>query len=236
MTAAPIFDSDNEKIVTGALRPKDAATLILVKRDDGTPRVLMGRRHEGMAFMAGKYVFPGGRVDPGDQRLMVQSELRADVLAKLTNGATASRAKGLALAAIRETFEETGVIFGERSEKLPRTKTGSWKQFFSHGLMPRLDKLEFIARAITPPNRTRRFDARFFMADAAHIGHALGRAESDELLEACWLTFEEARAQDLPTITRRMIDEVEARVAKPGETRPVPFFRFRNNRPSLDYL
>ncbi len=233
---APIFDPDNEKIVAGALRPKDAATLILVKRDDGTPRVLMGRRHEGMAFMAGKYVFPGGRVDPGDQRLLVETELRQDVLAKLTKGATPSRAKGLALAAIRETFEETGIILGERSEKLPRTKTGAWKRFFAHGLMPRLDRLEYIARAITPPNRTRRFDARFFMADAAHIGHALERAESDELLEACWLTFEEARAQDLPTITRRMIEEVEARLAKPGEPRPVPFFRFRNNRPSLDYL
>jgi 8-oxo-dGTP pyrophosphatase MutT (NUDIX family) len=233
---APIFDPDNEKIVAGALRPKDAATLILVKRDDGTPRVLMGRRHEGMAFMAGKYVFPGGRVDPGDQRLLVETELRQDVLAKLTKGATPSRAKGLALAAIRETFEETGIILGERSEKLPRTKTDAWKRFFSHGLMPRLDRLEYIARAITPPNRTRRFDARFFMADAAHIGHALDRAESDELLEACWLTFEEARAQDLPTITRRMIEEVEARLAKPGEPRPVPFFRFRNNRPSLDYL
>jgi 8-oxo-dGTP pyrophosphatase MutT (NUDIX family) len=233
---APIFDPDNEKIVAGALRPKDAATLILVKRDDGKPRVLMGRRHEGMAFMAGKYVFPGGRVDPGDQRLLVETELRQDVLAKLTKGATPSRAKGLALAAIRETFEETGIILGERSEKLPRTKTDAWKRFFSHGLMPRLDRLEYIARAITPPNRTRRFDARFFMADAAHIGHALDRAESDELLEACWLTFEEARAQDLPTITRRMIEEVEARVAKPGEPRRVPFFRFRNNRPSLDYL
>jgi 8-oxo-dGTP pyrophosphatase MutT (NUDIX family) len=233
---APIFDPDNEKIVAGALRPKDAATLILVKRDDGTPRVLMGRRHEGMAFMAGKYVFPGGRVDPGDQRLLVETELRHDVLAKLTKGATPSRAKGLAHAAIRETFEETGIILGERSEKLPRTKTDAWKRFFSHGLMPRLDRLEYIARAITPPNRTRRFDARFFMADAAHIGHALERAESDELLEACWLTFEEARAQDLPTITRRMIEEVEARVTKPGEPRPVPFFRFRNNRPSLDYL
>lgn len=234
--STPIFDPDDEKIVAGALRPKDAATLILVKREGGSARVLMGRRHQGMAFMAGKFVFPGGRVDPGDQRVMVGSELRPDVLAKLTGDTTPSRAKGLALAAIRETFEETGIILGERAENIPRTKTQAWKRFFAHGLMPRLDRLEFIARAITPPNRTRRFDARFFMADAAHIGHALEAAESDELLEPCWLTFEEARAQDLPTITRRMIDEVEARVTKPGEARGVPFFRFRNNRPSLDYL
>lgn len=233
---APIFDPDDEKIVTGALRPKDAATLILVRHDSSAPRVLMGRRHQNMAFMAGKFVFPGGRVDPGDQRVMVQSDLRADVLERLTKGASPARARGLALAAIRETFEETGIILGERSEKLPRTKTGAWQRFFAHGLMPRLDRLEFIARAITPPNRTRRFDARFFMADAAAIGHELNAAESDELLEACWLTFDEARGQDLPTITRRMIDEVEARVTRPGQARPVPFFRFRNNKPSLDYL
>jgi len=232
----PIFDPDNEKIVAGALRPKDAATLILVKREGGQPRVLMGKRHHGMAFMAGKFVFPGGRVDPGDQRVMVASDLRPDVLAKLTTGISAARAKGLALAAVRETFEETGIVLGERADRIPRTKTGAWKRYFAHGLMPRLDRLEFIARAITPPNRTRRFDARFFMADAADIGHALDSAESDELLEACWLTFEEARAQDLPSITRRMIDEVEARAANPGEARPVPFFRFRNNRPTLDYL
>jgi 8-oxo-dGTP pyrophosphatase MutT (NUDIX family) len=234
--SAPIFDSDNEKIVAGALRPKDAATLILVKRDGGTPRVLMGRRHEGMAFMAGKYVFPGGRIDPGDQRVLVASDLRPEVLAKLSHGISPTRAKGLALAAIRETFEETGVILGERAAKIPRTRTEAWKRFFAHGLVPRLDTLDYIARAITPPNRTRRFDARFFMVDAAHIGRALDHVESDELLEACWLTFAQARAQDLPTITRRMIDEVEARVANPGGARAVPFFRFRNNRPSLDYL
>ncbi|HVZ70578.1 MAG TPA: NUDIX hydrolase [Rhizomicrobium sp.] len=233
---APVFDPDDEKIVAGALRPKDAATLILVKREADAPRVLMGRRHHGMAFMAGKYVFPGGRVDPGDQRVLVSSDLRPDVLAKLTTGISPARAKGLALAAVRETFEETGIVLGERAERIPRTKTQAWKRFFAHGLMPRLDRFEFIARAITPPNRTRRFDARFFMADASEIGHTLDSAETDELLEACWLTFDEARAQDLPSITRRMIDEVEERVRKPDEMRPVPFFRFRNNKPSLDYL
>ncbi len=131
--STPIFDPDDEKIVAGALRPKDAATLVLVQRES-EPRVLMGRRHQGMAFMAGKYVFPGGRVDPGDQRVMVGSELRPDVLAKLTGDTTPSRARGLALAAIRETFEETGIIARRTFEKIPRTRNGAWKRFFAHGL------------------------------------------------------------------------------------------------------
>jgi len=70
-----IFDSDNEKIVAQPLRPKDAATLVLVKRDGDVPRVLMGLRPGSMAFMANKYVFPGGRLDPGDLRIKSASEL-----------------------------------------------------------------------------------------------------------------------------------------------------------------
>jgi 8-oxo-dGTP pyrophosphatase MutT (NUDIX family) len=226
------FDPD-DKIVHGALRPKDAATLILVKHD-GEPCVLMGQRHSGMAFMAGKFVFPGGRVDPCDQRVAAANDLRPEVLEKLTFGITPTRAHGLALAAIRETFEETGVLVGVRSDHCPHTRSSAWARFFAHGVVPKLDTLDFVARAITPPNRSRRFDARFFMADASSIAHVLEDAENDELLKPCWLTLAEARALDLPSITRRVLAEVETRLASgPG---PVPFFRFNRGKASLTYL
>ncbi len=237
MSANSVFDSDSEMIVRSKLRPKDAATLILVRRDKDALRVLMGKRHAGMAFMAGKYVFPGGKVDPGDQRLSVGNELRPNVLEKLTIGTSPSRARGLALAAIRETFEETGVLLGDRGGVIPRTRTEPWKQFFRHGVVPRLDQLNFIGRAITPPNRTRRFDARFFMADASAIGHMLDQGESDELLEPCWVTLEEARAQDLAGITRRMLEEIEHRVGDgPDSDRPVPFFRMLHGKYGSTFL
>jgi 8-oxo-dGTP pyrophosphatase MutT (NUDIX family) len=228
-----IFDSDNEKITERPLRPKDAATLVLVKRDGDEPRVLMGQRHGNMAFMANKYVFPGGRIDPGDLRIRVASEL-APLVATRTGVAT-PRARGLALAAIRETFEETGILFGERADVVPRSRAPAWAKFFAHKIMPRLDTLEIVARAITPPNRTRRFDARFFMADASGIGHALDAAENEELLTPAWLTFTEARALDLPSITRTVLNEVEARLA--GDTaRPVPFYRFTRGKPALVHI
>src|ERR1700742_1731526 len=104
------FDPDNEAIVKTRLRPKDAATLILVRRDKDGPRILMGQRHGNMAFMANKYVFPGGRVDPVDQRIAVGGNLRPHVEARLTKDINAARARALALAAIRETFEEAGVL------------------------------------------------------------------------------------------------------------------------------
>jgi 8-oxo-dGTP pyrophosphatase MutT (NUDIX family) len=230
-----VFDSEGEKVVAEVLRPKDAATLVLVKRDGDAARVLMGQRHGNMAFMANKYVFPGGRIDPGDMRIPVASELRPEVSARAAHGVTTARARGLALAAIRETFEETGILVGEKADKLPRTRAPAWKKFFAHKIMPRLDGLDMIARAITPPNRTRRFDARFFMADASQIAHQIEGAETEELLTPAWLTIAEARALDLPSITRTVLDEVEARLN--GDiTRPVPFYRFTRGKPVLLHL
>jgi len=230
-----MFDAD-EKIVPGKLRPKDAATLVLIRRDRDEPRVLMGCRHSGMAFMANKYVFPGGRIDPGDQRIPVVHDLRPEVMAKVSRGITETRARGLALAAIRETFEETGVLVGERGPA-PRTRSRAWSRFFAHGIVPRLDGLDLIARAITPPNRPRRFDARFFMVDASAIAHALDAAENEELLTPSWLTLAEARALDMPGITRRVLDEAEARlVDAPGTVRPAPFFRFSRGKTVQTWL
>ena len=231
-----MFDKD-EVIVPKRLRPKDAATLILVRRDAREPKILMGQRHGDMAFMANKYVFPGGRMDPGDARIAAGGDLHPEVLKKLTPDVTPARARGLALAAIRETFEETGVLVGAPAREIPRTRSPGWARFFAHGIVPQLQRLEVIGRAITPPNRTRRFDARFFMAEADCIAHELEAIDNEELLTPCWVTFAEARALDLPSITRRMIDEVEARSADgPDPARPAPFFRFHRGKAAVEYL
>jgi 8-oxo-dGTP pyrophosphatase MutT (NUDIX family) len=241
-----MFDKD-ETIVHKRLRPKDAATLILVRRDAGAPRILMGQRHGAMAFQPNKYVFPGGRMDACDTRITAGGNLRPDVLAKLTGHTTlghtraghttAARARGLALAAIRETFEETGILVGTRDAAIPRTRSPAWKSFFAHGVVPELQRLHMIGRAITPPNRPRRFDARFFMAEADCIAHELETLDNDELLKPCWVSFRQARALDLPSITRRMIDEVEAHAEHGHDpARPVPFFRFLNGRALARYL
>ncbi|HEY1838562.1 MAG TPA: hypothetical protein VGG36_12955 [Rhizomicrobium sp.] len=237
MATLPAPLDKDEDVVPGRLRPKDAATLVLVRRNADGPRVLMGQRHGSMAFMANKYVFPGGRVDPGDQRIALGGDLKPHVRQKLVKHASEDRARGLALAAIRETFEETGLLLGERAAKFPRTRNAAWRRFFAHGIAPRLDALEFIARAITPPNRTRRFDARFFMADASAIAHTLDVQDNDELLTPRWPTLAEARALDLPSITRTVLDEVEARLHEgDNPSRPVPFFRFARGRSLVEYI
>src|SRR3982750_4434058 len=91
------------------VRPKDAATLILVDRSGPVPKVLLGKRHERHKFMPGKFVFPGGRVDPADKLMPVAKPLdphaEANLMKHLQRASTA-KARAFALAAIRETFEE----------------------------------------------------------------------------------------------------------------------------------
>src|SRR6202035_5410908 len=99
-----------------------AATLILIDRTQGEPRVLMGKRHAGHAFMPGKFVFPGGRIEPSDRRMRVAGALPALVEQKLllrVARPSSGQARALALAAIRETFEETGLLVGTKEFGAP---------------------------------------------------------------------------------------------------------------------
>lgn len=83
--------------------------------------------------------------------------------------------------------------------------------------------MDYVARAITPPGRVRRFDARFFTADAALLETLDRPAGSGELEEIAWFTADEARGLDLPSITRFVVEEVTQRLQDPR--RPVPFVR-----------
>ncbi|NND68605.1 MAG: NUDIX domain-containing protein [Halioglobus sp.] len=217
-----------------AVRPRDAATLIIVRRGQGEPRVLMGQRSASHKFMPNKFVFPGGRVDVGDGRIQPPHDLHPAVLDRLAQGCSATRARALALAAIRETFEETGLIIGEPETPTLKTRSPHWHAFLKHDINPRLDVLDYIARAITPPYRNRRFDARFFMVDAEHIqGEVHERpVGSGELLDLHWVELSRAgEMEQLPHITRMVLHELKRRLsAGEGPERPGPFVHTRHGK------
>jgi len=218
---------DAPRVEGARLRPRDAATLILVRRDPPEPRVLMGRRAEGHVFMASKWVFPGGRIDRADFRAPCASELRPEVAAVVGRAAPPARARALALAAVRETFEETGLLLAK--EAPPRPAAGPWRDFLARGALPDLEALDYVARAITPPGRSRRFDARFFMADAARLMHLDPEPGAEmELDEIAWISLEETRGLDLPQITRFVLGELTDRLRDPG--RPPPVVRMVRGR------
>ena len=229
-------------------RPRDAATLLILDRAAGGPvRVLMGRRHMRHRFMPGAWVFPGGRVDAADSRIRAADDYHPAELAKLMvdmrGPKTEARARAIAIAAIRETFEEAGVFVATSNSGAPVPPPAggeidphdAFASFAARGLAPALARMRFVARAITPPGRPRRFDTRFLAIPADAVAGQLesGVGPSGELEDVAWVSFDEARARpELPPITRAVLDELENRLAgdpKLAAEGPVPFYRWRND-------
>ncbi len=211
---------------TPAVRPKEAATLI-IHRDDSTGiEVLMGERHRKHRFMPRSWVFPGGRIDPTDARVRTGSGLRAHVAAQLHRKLTRARAQATAIAAVRETFEETGLVVGAPDPTPGRRVPEAWQGFFGSGMAPALDNLEYIARAVTPPIRPVRFNARFFMIDTRHVTGDL--AGSGELVDLKWFPIGRARELEMPMITRKVLFHIENLITNPqppDPDRPIPYFK-----------
>lgn len=242
MSEDPLLEANYDPRQDGALRdgqklvrPRHAATLIIVRRDAKSPRVLMGRRNKGHAFMPGKWVFPGGRVDRTDFTAPAASDLSPETQRRLettARHASPRLPRALAMAAVRETFEEVGLLLAKKAP--PRTGAGPWREFLETGALADLAPLELVARAITPPYRPRRFDARFFMAEADALLSLERQPDCGELDEIEWVDLDEAQALDLPNITRFVVREVGSCLK--GSGRPVPFMRFRGGRRTLDHL
>mgnify|MGYP000853312087 CR=1 FL=1 len=212
---------------------RDAATLIIVRQRQGEPTVLMGERSSGHVFFPHHYVFPGGRVDRADGYVKPATELRQDVLERLTQACTERRAQALAMAAVRETFEEAGLIIGKPHPSPQRAPKG-WEDFFATGNTPCLENLSFIYRAVTPPGRPRRFNARFFVVDADHVQGDMDRDDQGdgELLKLKWFTFADAYELKIRPITAHALKEIEARIASGNlhdPKRPVPWVKTVGN-------
>jgi 8-oxo-dGTP pyrophosphatase MutT (NUDIX family) len=216
--------------------PRDAATLMLIDRSGATPKVLLGRRHHGHKFMPGKFVFPGGRIEALDATMSAVSDIHPAMQAKLLErvvNKNAEFARALALTAVRETAEETGILLGVQGNEPPATPGEIWTEFAKARVHPDLGNIHFIARAITPPRRPRRFDTRFFTADASAIAHTItGVVGPDsELVELTWVPIERATHLDMPTITGIVLEELLARVeAGMGHDLPVPFYFMQNQQ------
>ncbi|MQW86077.1 NUDIX hydrolase [Sinorhizobium saheli] len=210
------------------IRPRDAASIMLLDRSRDGIRVLMGKRHGAHAFMPDLYVFPGGRRDPGDHRLRFAGDLHPTVLRSLKAGEGRpipdGRARALALAAVRELYEEAGVSLGralsDQSASLP--------------FLPDLSNLRYMARAITPPGHPRRFDTRFFaaFADEADIDPSLV-LESRELQDLQWIDVSDFSSLRVPEITAIILSDLrnclESDPSLPRE-RTVPFYFTRHGR------
>ncbi len=184
--------------------PRPAAGLLVVRQDGPEPQLLMARRSASHRFMPNVLVFPGGAVDPADYDAPAATPLRDEVRTRLERSATPELAQALAAAAARELVEEVGLTLGAP---------------------PALHALEYVCRAITPPDRTMRFDAYFFAVDSAHVTGAL--QASLELEEPGWYTLAQAQQGELAAATRAVLAQFAVWLGQAPRPEEVPVLRDR---------
>jgi 8-oxo-dGTP pyrophosphatase MutT (NUDIX family) len=205
-----------------AVRPRDAASLIIIRGRGTDAEVLLGRREPRSRFMPSVYVFPGGRVDKLDWAAPSKSELPASELERVGLRTTPSRARALGVTAVRETWEETGLVFGDLRDEC---------------LHPSLGLLEYVGRAITPASSPIRYHARFFMARADDAG---GRLQGNgELIDLRWVPMREAGELPIIDVTGFMLEEAMARVGRATNgqrgRRKTLFLHYRREVPQRHY-
>lgn len=208
------------------VRPRHAASLVLLKGDPENPLVLMGRRPPKSAFIPDAFVFPGGRLDAQDSIVEPATPLPAHTLRLLIGkgGCTPKMAKALANTAIRETFEETGLLLAA-----PGACGGgdAWAEFRSRDLAPDHGRLRFLGRAITPAASPIRYHARFFVADAEGLQGLL--TPTDELADLDWYPVAQALRLPVIDVTHFILGLISDGHAKRDDA--IPFFRYRRNKP-----
>jgi 8-oxo-dGTP pyrophosphatase MutT (NUDIX family) len=223
--------------------PKDAATLILLDRSGPSSKVLMGKRHDRHVFLPGRFVFPGGGVDAADTLMAPAVSLNPRAEQKLMRQVrrpSTLKARALALAAVRETFEETGLLLGRKGAIPEGLPAGAWAAFADAGIHPDLSSVHFIARAITPPRRARRYDTRFFTADATAIAHKIeGKVGPEaELTELVWLPLDGIKERiELLAISEIVLGDLQKQIAAGfSHDLPVPFYRVLHGKRVQEFL
>ena len=205
--------------------PRHAASLVIHRQGDQGTEVFMGRRHQAARFQPGVYVFPGGMIERADHLARSISDLDRAITAKVAVGGSHRRAAALVMAAVRETFEETGLLVGAPGDVGPSCDP-AWSRFRELGLAPDLQHIGYLGRAITPSAQPIRFHARFFFVSDEHVHGDI--VPSEELEDLQWVSLAKLESLTMMTVTTFMLETFSQRLA--GEITTAPFLSFQNGR------
>ena len=221
--------SKKDKVIA---KPRSAASLVLLKKTKKEIKVLLGKRSNKTRFMPGAWVFPGGVLDKNDYKTKKFTHLNPDIISRLAISNNINKANALALAAIRETAEETGLLLGKNKKNISynnNIEEGNGVVIMQKlNLVPDLSKLSYLGRAITPTFSPIRFHARFFLADASDLSGKI--TTTNELVEIEWISLKKATKLPMADVTEFMINELlslEGNISK--------IKKMLNNRPMFTW-
>ncbi|MDE2912684.1 MAG: NUDIX hydrolase [Paracoccaceae bacterium] len=237
-TAHTARQHEGDRTLTADIRP--AATVIVLRDQLTSPRILMGQRSRSAVFMPSKFVFPGGVVDPADRWVPLGRSNGHPSLDKLDAESEGVDSHSVLIAGIRELWEETGLRLAVRGDSSMETWSAieGWLSFIDGGVVPSAAGMQFIFRAITPPGNIRRYDTRFLLVDAETIIDDLDdlSGASGELLHLAWVPLSETSRLELPFITEIVLAELEDLLADPKSRRGIPFFCHRDRHSFFRHL
>ena len=219
------------------IKIKDAATIVIVRKQNNKYKILMGQRGKDAVFMPNKFVFPGGAYDKIDSLVPFSKSLPDQEKNLLSVKSSMSKSESLAATVIRELWEETGLKIAN-SYNWNDLKINGWGDFSKNNIAPNASKLKFFFRAITPVGRPRRFDARFFICFAQDLMCNLDDFSnaSSELNHLQWIELEKTDEFDLPIITRIVLKEVQDIILYGSNKKGVPFYNEGSSSSNFTYL
>ena len=219
---------------------KNAATVVIRREIEGKPYVLMGQRGKDAVFMPNKFVFPGGAIDQQDHEVRLAFELEEDLFNNLIVSAKEIEPRAIMAGAIREVWEETGLRIVGKTKTAGDTnlELSQWKSFSATGFLPNPAGLEFFFRAITPPGRPRRFDARFLICNSDEISGNLDDFShaSTELSHLQWIDLDLINQLELPFITEIVLAEVASREERGRHPEGIPFFDYSKENSQISFI
>jgi len=226
--------------VQKAVRPRDAASVVLLRGSGDTAEVLMGRRRKRASFLPNIYVFPGGRVDYGDRHAPAGIAPGGETTRLLRQHTPATSVLSLTLAGLRETHEETGYLIARDAgadELAAAPDTPYWNALREAGAAPDLGRMDYIARALTPTNSHKRFNTRFFLVDANDTrGELITEGELEDLH---WVALDAAHRLPIVDVTEFVLNQARQRWSdrdRGAKQKTVPFLHYIRNRQRIDHV
>lgn len=212
-----------------AVKPRVASTIVLLQGPKDNPRILMGQRAKRHDFMPSVYVFPGGRVDRCDSYMPYVGDLSPRTETILEAVYPPRRARAIVLATLRETWEETGLMLGRKARSPRNPKDPSWQAYVDADVLPDISGIEVFGRAITPPHRHKRFDTWFFIN---HLDEDTppATADSQELLNVNWFTFDEIEVLNTHRATDMMLAVLKQYLSYDTAPQKIFFSRMKHGK------